>query len=82
MGRIKFTRRFRHLGLTINYLINNTIDALSQMSRLSRAIDTLKFIWNAREVLLITKVKSHNTILLNLLFWNSENLNSKRSNLI
>ena len=69
------------LGSTINYLIDNTADALSQMSRASRAIDALKFIWNAREAPLSTKVKLHNVILLNLLLRGSKNLSSNRNDL-
>ena len=72
-GRIKFTREFVYLGSMINYLIDDTIDTLSQMNKASRAMRALKFIWNVREVPLITKFKLYNAIPLNLLLWGSEN---------
>ena len=41
-GRIKFTKEFVHPDLIVNYIIDDTTDALSRMNKASREVVTLK----------------------------------------
>ena len=58
-GTLSFTKEFLYLGSNIDFLIDDTTDVKNRISKASKAMGALKFIWDAVEVPLSTKIKLH-----------------------
>ena len=72
-GIFSFTKAFLYLGSNIDFLINDTMDVKNRISKANKSMGALKFVWDAVEVPLITKIKLYQAILMNLMLWGSEN---------
>ena len=56
-GIFSFTKAFLYLGSNIDFLIDDTTDVKNRISKANKSMDILKFIWDAVEVPLDTKIK-------------------------
>ena len=65
-GKFEFTIKFVYLGSTLTFLLDDTIDIKCRISKASKAMGTLKSIWEAKDVLLMAKRKLYEEILVNL----------------
>ena len=70
---------FACLGSSINFVINNTIDAKSRVWKANDAIDVLKFVQDVTEFPLEAKIKVHQVITMNLVLKGSKNYSSNKA---
>ena len=61
------------LGSTIDFLIDDATDVANRINKARKPMGTLKCLWDAKEVTLITKTKSHEAIPMSLTLRGSEN---------
>ena len=67
---IPFTINFCYLGPVIDFLIDDTTDMKSRVSKASKAMGALVFIWKTPQICLDTKIKLFLAIPVNLALWN------------
>jgi len=80
-GTLSFTMEFLYLGSNIDFLIDDTTDVKNRISKASKSMGALKFIWDAVEVPLSTKIKLYQTIPMNLMLWGSENWSGNKADI-
>lgn len=69
---IPFVSNFCYLDSMINFLLNNTTDIKSRITKASKAARDLGFVWKSSQISLETKVKLFLAIPVNLALWNCE----------
>ena len=80
-GTLSFTNEFLYLGSNIDFLIDDTTDVRNRISKASKSMGALKFIWDAVEVPLSTKIKLYQAIPMNLMLWGSENWSGNKADI-
>ena len=80
-GVFSFTKAFLHLGSKIDFLIDDTTDVKNRISKANKSMGALKFIWDALEVPLTTKIKLHQATPMNLMLWGSENWGGNKADI-
>lgn len=70
---LEFTKQFACLGSALVHLMDDATDVWMRAIKATKDLDCLKSSWEAREVSLVSKTKSHEAIPINLLMWGSEN---------
>ena len=66
-GKFKFTITFVYLGITLTFLLDDTVNVKCRISKALKAIGALKSIWEAKEVPLTAKRKLYKLIPVNLM---------------
>ena len=72
-GCFEFNTQFTYLGSIVTFLLDDMVDVKYRIIKASKAMGVLKTIWEAKEVLLESKIKLYEAIPVNLLLWGSEN---------
>ena len=80
-GTLSFTNEFLYLGSSIDFLIDDTTDVKNRISKASKSMGALKFIWDAVEVPLPTKIKLYQAIPMNLMLWGGENWSGNKADI-
>ena len=61
------------LSSTIDFLLDDATDVINRINKARKSIGALNYVWDAKEVTLMTKIKLNEEIPMNLALCGSEN---------